>query len=376
MDITQVLQFMQEAGASDLHLSSGAPPLMRLHGDMQPIRMPGLPEGNLDQKGCHELIYGILTGPHCETLEKEKELDFALALPGIGRFRANVFFQGRGLAGVFRTIPTKIPSFDDLGLPEVLRDFTRLPRGMVVVTGPTGSGKSTTLAAMLDLVNETRPDHIITIEDPIEFVHRPKQCLVNQREVGPHTHSFSNALRAALREDPDIILVGEMRDLETISLAITAAETGHVVFGTLHTSSAHKTVDRIINVFPANEQETIRAMLAESIKGVVAQNLLKKKGGGRVACHEILVCTAAVQNMIREGKTHQIPSAIQTGRNQGMISMAESIRNLYKSGLIAREVAMDLAPKVVEEEDQRGGLSQAQTQLATRRTRRAPVGSR
>ena len=370
MDITQVLNFMQQSGASDLHLSSGAPALMRLDGEMQVIRMEGLPEGNLDQKSVHELIFGILSGPHCNALEKDKELDFALALPGIGRFRANVFYQGRGLAGVFRTIPTKIPTADDLGLLPGIRDFTRLHRGLVVVTGPTGSGKSTTLAAMIDMINDERAGHIITIEDPIEFVHKSKRSLVNQREVGPHTHSFTNALRSALREDPDVILVGEMRDLETIGLAITAAETGHVVFGTLHTSSAHKTVDRIINVFPASEQDTIRAMLAESIKGVIAQTLLPRKGGGRVACHEILVVTSAVANMIREGKTYQIPSAIQTGRNAGMISMAESIKEAMRAGIITRETAIEYAPKAVEEEDQ------AQNRATARPRRGLAVGSR
>ena len=341
MDISPLLIFAKKSGASDLHISSGAPPMVRVHGAMRALSVPSFPKGPLDEKGVHELVYGVLHGSQRSRLEEQKEIDFALTLGEQGRFRVNVFFQGRGVAAVFRVIPTKVPSFEELDLPDIFRDFTGLERGLVLVTGPTGSGKSTTLAAMIDLINEERQGHIITIEDPIEFLHPPKRCLVNQREVGPHTHSFANALRAALREDPDVILVGEMRDLETISLAITAAETGHLVFGTLHTNSAAKTVDRILNVFPAGEQDQTRAMLAESLQAVISQALLPRfDGEGRVAAHEILVATTAVRALIRDGKTHQIPSAIQTGRNVGMRSMEQSITKLRTLGVIAREAGV------------------------------------
>lgn len=341
MDLSSLLHFTQESGASDLHLSSGAPPMVRVHGEMRAVTVPGVPDGPVEEGTVHEMLYGVLSDSQRSRFEKEKELDFSLSLGEEGRFRVNVFSQGRGIAGVFRVIPTKIPSFEALGLPDLFRTFTSLERGLVLVTGPTGSGKSTTLAAMVDLINEERQGHIITIEDPIEFVHSPKRCLVNQREVGPHTDSFANALRSSLREDPDVILVGELRDLETISLAITAAETGHLVFGTLHTNSAAKTVDRIINVFPAGEQDQIRAMLAESLQAVISQALIPKfDGKGRVAAHEILVATSAVRAMIREGKTYQIPSSIQTGRNAGMRSMEQSITKLRTLGIIARDAGL------------------------------------
>ena len=363
MDISSLLLFTQKSGASDLHLSSGAPPMARVHGVMRALSIPDTPPGPLDQKVVHDLIYNVLSDSQRSRLETERELDFALSLGQEGRFRVNVFFQGRGIAGVFRVIPMKIPSFEDLGLPELFRQFIALERGMILVTGPTGSGKSTTLAAMIDLINDERQGHIITIEDPIEFVHTSKQCLVNQREVGPHTHSFAKALRASLREDPDVILLGEMRDLETISLAITAAETGHLVFGTLHTNSAAKTVDRIINVFPGGEQDQIRAMLSESLQVVISQVLLQKfDGNGRVAAHEIMVATSAVRALIRDGKTHQIPSAIQTGRKVGMKSMEQSVTKLRTLGVVAREAGVR---QKVEVGSDRGERSSAD--LPTRR---------
>lgn len=307
---------------------------MRVHGHLQRIKFRELTQADL-----RALILEILTPPQREHFEAAHDLDFAYEIAGTARFRGNAFFQHRGMGAVFRTIPSKVLSADELQLPDAIRDFTRLNKGLVLVTGPTGSGKSTTLAAMVDLINETRPEHILTVEDPIEFVHQNKQALVNQREVGPHTQSFATALRAALREDPDVILVGEMRDQETISLGLTAAETGHLVFGTLHTNSAHKTVDRIIDTFPADQQEQVRAMLSESLRGVVAQQLLRKKGGGRVAAHEILVGTPAVGNLIREAKTFQIPSVIQTGKRDGMVQMDQSILAHLMAGSIEPEEA-------------------------------------
>jgi twitching motility protein PilT len=321
-----------EKGASDLHLSAGGPPRLRVDGDLVATDHP-----SLDAAGVSELVNSIFTTDQRQHFESEQEVDFSWAVPDIGRFRVNVFLQGRGPGAVLRTIPTKIPSLESLSMPPILTELCKRERGLVLVTGPTGSGKSTTLAAMVDLVNSTWDAHILTIEDPVEFVHESNRCLVNQREVGAHTHSFSNALRAALREDPDVILVGEMRDLETISLALTAAETGHLVFGTLHTSSAPKTIDRIIDVFPGGQQNQIRAMLSESLEAVIAQRLLKKKGGGRVAACEILVGTPAVRNLIREGKLHQIPSAMQTGQQSGMVTMDMAIAELVKKGLVERE---------------------------------------
>jgi twitching motility protein PilT len=328
--IDQFLNLLVEFGASDLHLSCGGPPVLRVHGHLQRVKYRDLVERDL------ELLLGeILTEGQMQRYQATHDLDFAYEIAGVARFRGNFFRQHRGPGAVFRIIPSKIPTAEEINLPDAIRRFTHLNRGLVLVTGPTGSGKSTTLAAMIDLINQTRPEHILTIEDPIEFVHANKKALVNQREVGPHTESFAAALKAALREDPDVILVGEMRDRETIALALTAAETGHLVFGTLHTNSAHKTVDRIIDSFPGDLQHQVRAMLSESLRGVVAQQLLRKKGGkGRVAAHEIMVGTAAVSNLIREGKTYQIPSIIQTGKKDGMVQMDQSILALVMAGVV------------------------------------------
>jgi twitching motility protein PilT len=312
--IDQFLKVLVDKGGSDLHLTTGAPPVMRVHGNMQQLKFR-----ELTPKDMETLIYEIMEEEWRMRFLDTMDFDFAYEIEGLARFRVNVFWQRKGLGCVLRTIPTDILTADQLGFPDAIRKLCMLTRGLVLVTGPTGSGKSTTLAAMVDLINETRQDHILTIEDPIEFTHPNKRCLVNQREVGTNTRSFANALRAALREDPDVILVGEMRDRETIELGITAAETGHLVFGTVHTNSAPKTVDRIIDVFPADQQEQIRAMLAESLKGVISQVLLRKKGGkGRMAAQEIMVGTSAISNLIRENKIHQIPSMIQTGKKDGM----------------------------------------------------------
>jgi twitching motility protein PilT len=332
--IDSFLQHLVQNDGSDLHLSCGDVPVMRVHGHIQRIKFRSLTPTDLET-----LLLEILNEEQRERYASTRDLDFAYEVPGLARFRGNLFQQHRGPGAVFRVIPSRIPSADELGLPDAIREFTRLNRGLVLVTGPTGSGKSTTLAAMIDLINETRGEHVLTIEDPIEFVHPVKKALVNQREVGPHTRSFATALKAALREDPDVILVGEMRDPETISLALTAAETGHLVFGTLHTNSAHKTVDRIIDSFPADQQEQVRAMLSESLRGVVAQQLLRKRGKGRVAAHEILVGTPAVGNLIREGKTFQIPSSIQTGKQHGMVQMDQSIMAHLSAGLVDAEEA-------------------------------------
>src|SRR6187401_1145384 len=313
MDITELLAFAVKNKASDLHLSSGLPPMIRVNGDIRRINLPPM-----EHKDVHAMVYDIMSDHQRKMYEENLECDFSFAVPNLARFRVNAFNQQRGAAAAFRTIPSKVLSLEELNCPKVFADLTDRPRGLVLVTGPTGSGKSTTLAAMVNHVNENEYGHILTVEDPIEFVHESKKCLMNQREVGPHTLSFANALRSALREDPDIILVGEMRDLTTISLAMTAAETGHLVFGTLHTSSAAKTVDRIIDVFPAGEQGQIRAMLADSLQAVIAQVLVPKRGGkGRVAAQEILVASTGVRALIREGKNYQIPSAIQTGGKYG-----------------------------------------------------------
>jgi twitching motility protein PilT len=328
--IDQFLNLLVQHGGSDLHLSCGGPPVLRVHGHLQRVQFRDLAEADLNL-----LLGEIITPVQLERYKTTHDLDFAYEIPGVARFRGNFFRQHRGPGAVFRIIPSRIPSAEEIGLPDVIRRFTDLNKGLVLVTGPTGSGKSTTLAAMIDLINQTRPEHILTIEDPIEFVHPNKKALVNQREVGPHTESFAAALKAALREDPDVILVGEMRDRETIALALTAAETGHLVFGTLHTNSAHKTVDRIIDTFPGDLQHQVRAMLSESLRGVVAQQLLRKKGGaGRVAAHEIMVGTPAVSNLIREGKTYQIPSIIQTGKKDGMVQMDQSILAHLMAGLV------------------------------------------
>ncbi len=334
MDITQLLTFGVEQGASDCHLSSGEPPMLRIHGDLKKLDHPPL-----TKEEVHAMVFDMMNDAQRRVFQETHECDFSFELGEIARFRVNVFLQRRGEAAVFRTIPTKILPLEQLGMPPVIRQLCDKEKGLILVTGPTGSGKSTTLAAMLDYLNDTFEGHILTIEDPIEFVHKSKKCLVNQRELGPHTHSFANALRSALREDPDIILVGELRDLETIQLALTAAETGHLVFGTLHTSSAPKTVDRIIDVFPPNQQAQIRAQFAESIEGVITQTLLKKKTGGRVAALEIMVATTAVRNLIREAKLHQIPGIMQASKKDGMQTMDMALVDLVAKGLVTKAEA-------------------------------------
>jgi twitching motility protein PilT len=327
---------MKERKSSDLHISVGAPPLIRVSGDLTPLSTNELPAAE-----TKKLLYEIMSPYQQEQFEKNMEMDFAYALPGTGRFRANIFLQNRGIAGVFRIIPEEILSVEQLKCPPQILNFAKLHRGLVLCTGPTGSGKSTTLAALVDYINARRSDHILTIEDPIEFVHPNKKCLVNQRELNAHTKSFAAALRSALREDPDVILVGEMRDYETIQLALTAAETGHLVFGTLHTSSAAKTIDRIIDVFPAGQQSQIRSMLSESLKGVMAQTLLKKIGGGRIAAIEILVGNPSIANLIREDKTFQINSVLQTSKSDGMQTLDMALIDLMEKKLITAEACLD-----------------------------------
>ncbi len=338
MDITELLAFSAKNGASDLHLSAGLPPMIRVDGDVRRINLPAM-----EHKEVHRLIYDIMNDKQRKDYEEFLETDFSFEVPGVARFRVNAFNQNRGAGAVFRTIPSKVLTMEDLGMGKVFQDISDFPRGIVLVTGPTGSGKSTTLAAMLDYINATRYEHILTIEDPIEFVHESKKCLLNQREVHRDTLGFSEALRSALREDPDIILVGEMRDLETIRLALTAAETGHLVFGTLHTTSAAKTIDRVVDVFPAEEKEMVRSMLSESLQAVVSQTLLKKNGGGRIAAHEIMVGTPAIRNLIRENKVAQMYSAIQTGAGYGMQTLDQCLRNLVQKGLITQAVAREAA---------------------------------
>jgi twitching motility protein PilT len=334
MDITQLLAFGVEQGASDCHLSAGEPPMLRVHGDLKKLDHPAL-----TQEQVHTLVYDIMNDAQRKAFEETHECDFSFEMGSVARFRVNVFLQRKGEGAVFRTIPTKILTLEQLEMPPILKQLCEKEKGLILVTGPTGSGKSTTLAAMIDYLNETFEGHILTIEDPIEFVHPSKKCLVNQRELGPHTNSFANALRAALREDPDAILVGEMRDLETIQLALTAAETGHIVFGTLHTSSAPKTVDRIIDVFPPNQQAQIRAQFAESIEAVLTQTLLKKKGGGRVAALEIMTGTTAIRNLIREGKIHQVPGTMQVSQKDGMQTMDMALQSLVSRGIVSKEEA-------------------------------------
>lgn len=336
MDISQLLLFAHQQDASDLHISAGEPPMIRVSGDIKKIKVPAL-----TAEQTHAMVYDIMNDGQRKIFEEFSDIDFSMQLGEAARFRVNVFRQNRGVGAVFRKIPTKIMSLEQLNMPPVLGQVSRYEKGLVLVTGPTGSGKSTTLAAMIDLINEELEGHILTIEDPVEFVHKTKKCLINQREVGPHTQSFKNALKAALREDPDVILVGEMRDLETIQLALTAAETGHLVFGTLHTSSAPKTVDRVIDVFPPNQQAQVRAMFAESIQAIVTQTLCKKVGGGRVAGLEVLLGTTAVRNLIREGKIHQIQSVMQTQQGIGMQTLEMHLRELVDRGLITRETAIE-----------------------------------
>ncbi|WP_188858805.1 type IV pilus twitching motility protein PilT [Marinobacterium nitratireducens] len=338
MDITELLSFTVQQGASDLHLTAGMPPVIRVDGDVRRIKLPAL-----DHKAVQALVYDIMNDKVRKEYEDNLEVDFSIEVPSLARFRVNAFNQNRGAAAVFRTIPSRVLTLEDLGMGKVFQDMAEKPRGLVLVTGPTGSGKSTTLAAMVDYINDNRTDHILTIEDPIEFVHESKKCLINQREVHRDTHSFANALRSALREDPDVILVGEMRDLETIRLALTAAETGHLVFGTLHTTSAAKTIDRVIDVFPAAEKDMVRSMLSESLQGVISQTLLKKTNGGRVAAHEIMVGTPAIRNLIREDKVAQMYSAIQTGAAFGMKTLDQSLLELLQKGLISREAAREKA---------------------------------
>jgi twitching motility protein PilT len=345
-DLTALLGFANDQGASDVHVSAGMPPLLRIRGQMTQLDLPAM-----SAEDTHAVLFDVLNDEQKKVYEERRDIDFAFEIPGVSRFRANFFNQLRGPGAVFRLIPSKIVSLDDLKMPPVLKELANKEKGLVVVTGPTGSGKSTTLSAMVNHINETRRGHILTVEDPIEFVHQSKNCLVNQREVGPHTISFAAALRAALREDPDVILVGELRDLETTSLAISAAETGHLVLATLHTNSASKTIDRIIDIFPSNQQAQVRTMLSESIEGVVAQSLLPSKDGkGRVAALEVLVGVPALRNLIREDKTVQILSVIQTGAQFGMQSLDQSLRELVMQGRLSREEAMRKSsnPKLFE----------------------------
>lgn len=338
MDITELLGFTVKNNSSDLHLSAGMPPMIRVDGDLRKINTPAF-----EHKEVIKIIYDIMNDKQRKEYEEHLETDFSFEIAHLARFRVNVFNQSRGAGAVFRVIPEKILTLEDLNLPPVFGDMCSYPKGLVLVTGPTGSGKSTTLAAMIDSINSTRYDHILTVEDPVEFVYTSNKCLINQREVHRDTYSFSAALRSALREDPDVILVGELRDLETIRLAMTAAETGHLVFATLHTNSASKTINRIVDVFPGDEKSMIRTMLSESLQAVVAQSLLKKVGGGRVAALEVMICNAAIRNLIREDKVAQMYSTIQTGQAAGMMTLDQHLTQLVASRDITRETAKSVA---------------------------------
>ncbi len=339
MDISELLAFAVKNGASDLHVSAGEAPMIRINGDMTKIKMPAL-----EDKQVQAMVYDIMNDDQRKHFEEFKDLDFSFALGDIARFRVNCFWQNRGMSAVFRTIPTEVLTLDQLNAPELFKELAMMPRGICLVTGPTGSGKSTTLAAMLDYRNENEKGHILTVEDPIEFVHQTKNSLISQREVGPHTKSFATALKGALREDPDVILVGEMRDLETISLALTAAETGHMVFGTLHTSSAPKTIDRIIDVFPSAEKDMVRAMLSESLRAVISQTLLKTMDGkSRIAAHEIMLGNPAIRNLIRENKLAQMVSVMQTGQREGMQTLDMCLQDLVRQRKISQAAALEKA---------------------------------
>jgi len=348
LDLTQLLAFTMQNDASDLHLSSGNPPIIRVNGKMKRVKADAL-----DSDDIRTMLYSVMTEEQRSEYENNMELDFAIALGEKARFRVNGFTTRLGAAAVFRTIPTVIPTMEELGLPPVMRRFAELEKGLVLVTGPTGSGKSTTLASMINYINLTQGKHVLTIEDPVEFFHNSKKSLINHREVGQDTKSFARALKSALREDPDVILVGEMRDHETISLALTAAETGHLVFGTLHSNSASKTIDRIIDVFPSGDKEMVRAMLSSSIQGVIAQTLLKKEGGGRIGAFEILVGTNAVRNLIRENQVPQMYSMMQTGSRYGMITMEDNIKDLLEAGLIDKDEARRAVMKTSDESEDR-----------------------
>ncbi len=339
MDVSELLAFTVKNNASDLHVSSGEPPLIRIHGDMTRIKMP-----DIEAREVQAMVYDIMNDTQRKLFEEHLELDFSFSLGDIARFRVNAFMQNRGMSAAFRVIPNEVFTLEQLKTPEVFSDIAMTPRGLCLVTGPTGSGKSTTLAAMVDYRNEAERGHILTIEDPIEFVHRSKSSLVSQRELGPHTHSFANALRSAMREDPDVILVGELRDLESIRLALTAAETGHMVFATLHTSSAPKTIDRVIDVFPAAEKDMVRSMLSESLTAVISQTLLKTADGtGRVAAHEIMLGTPAIRNLIRENKVPQMVTVMQTAQREGMQTLDSNLQQLVKSRKIAQQAALEKA---------------------------------
>lgn len=339
MDITDLLVFTVKNRASDLHLSAGLPPMIRVNGDIRRINMPVL-----DQKDVHDMVYDIMNDSQRKMYEDTFECDFSLEIPNLSRFRVNIFLQKRGTNGVFRVVPSRVPSLEDLHAPSIFQDIAQNPHGLVLVAGPTGTGKSTTVAALIDFINNNKHAHVLTVEDPIEFVHHSKKSLINQRELGAHTLSFSNALRSALREDPDVILIGEMRDLETIRLALTAAETGHLVFATVHTSSAAKTIDRIIDVFPGSEKEMVRSMLSESLRAIITQTLLKTKDGqGRVAAHEIMIGIPAIRNLIRENKIAQMYSSIQTGHQYGMQTLDQCLQHLIRHGVISLNEARSKA---------------------------------